>query len=502
MADHLACDPHAVIASLRALGVEPARLVNDSRRVRPGDIFVAYPGERVDGRAYIERALALGAVAVLWEAKGHTWPSRLAAPNVGVRNLRAVAGEVASVLAGHPARDLWMIGVTGTNGKTSCSQWIASALTQLGRRTAVIGTLGHGYPEALSAFGNTTPDAIALHPMLRRYRDEGAQCVAMEVSSHGLVQDRLAGARFDVALFTNLTRDHLDYHGDMESYGNAKARLFQWPGLQYAVVNIDDAFGRRLVDLLASRDTRVITYGLSGGAVSGHRLDLTRFGLALEIQTPWGGGRICSRMMGAYNAANLLGVLGVLLASDVQLGAALSVLGELTPVDGRMQTFGGGDRPLVVVDYAHTPDALQQVLGALRAHASGGRLICVFGCGGDRDAGKRPLMGEIASMLADRVIVTSDNPRTEDAQAIIDAIVAGARGSVLAITDRAQAIATAIAQAGADDVVLIAGKGHERYQEIGAERLPFSDADAAGDCLATWMPPLHDEAGAAARREP
>lgn len=491
MAQPFVSDPHSIVAALRALGVTPGRLTNDSRRVQRGDVFVAYPGERSDGRTYIERAVASGASAVLWEADGYAWPAHLELPNIGVRGARAVAGEISSMVCGHPSRELWMVGVTGTNGKTSCSQWIAAALTRLGRRTAVIGTLGQGYPDALTTFGNTTPDAIALHPMLRQYHEEGAQCVAMEVSSHGLVQDRVAGAHFDVALFTNLTRDHLDYHGDMESYGEAKARLFQWPELGCAVINVDDEFGRRLVGRLARRDTHVITYGLTGGTVSGHRLDLTRFGLELQIETPWGGGRIVSRLMGAYNAANLLGVLGVLLASGVPLQPALSVLGELIPVEGRMQTLGGADKPLVVVDYAHTPDALEQVLNALRAHSGGGQLACVFGCGGDRDPGKRPLMGAIAARLADRTIVTSDNPRSENPEEIIAQIVAGAGRAARTVVDRAQAIAEAIAQAGAGDTVLIAGKGHERYQEIGADRFPFSDAQTARRCLDVWLPSPH-----------
>jgi UDP-N-acetylmuramoyl-L-alanyl-D-glutamate--2,6-diaminopimelate ligase len=331
--------------------------------------------------------------------------------------------------------------------------------------------------------GNTTPDGLSLHAMLRQYRSDGVEAVAMEVSSHGLVQDRLAGMRFDVALFTNLTRDHLDYHGDMEAYGEAKARLFDWPGLRCAVINIDDEFGRRLVTRLAGRSTGVITYGLSGGTVAAHRLDLTRFGLELEIRTPWGGGRVASPLMGAYNATNLLGVLGVLLAVDVPFDAALSAMSELQPVEGRMQTIGGEGRPLVVVDYAHTPDALEQALRALRAHVGGNRLWCVFGCGGDRDPGKRPQMGNIAARLADVAIVTSDNPRTEAADAIIAQIVAGADRELTTLVDRAVAIEFAIAHADAGDVVLIAGKGHERYQEIGRERKPFSDVDVARRCL-------------------
>lgn len=475
--------PESILDALRSLGIDRPRLVNDSRRVSQGDVFLAYPGEHSDGRTYISAALSAGAAVVLYERAGYDWSPQTAVPGIGVSGLRTLAGELASAVHGHPSRELQVTGVTGTNGKTSCSQWIAGALNRLGRKAAVIGTLGHGLPGQLAPLGNTTPDGPALHAMLRQYKDAGAGSVAMEVSSHGLAQDRLSGMHFDVALFTNLTRDHLDYHGDMESYGEAKARLFDWPKLRCAVINIDDEFGRRLVARLAGRPTCVITYGLSGGTIAGHRLDLTRFGLELEIRTPWGEGRIASALMGRYNAVNLLGVLGVLLAVDVPVDAALSALAELKPVEGRMQTIGGECGPLVVVDYAHTPDALEQALLALRAHVGGNRLWCVFGCGGDRDPGKRPLMGSIAARLADVVIVTSDNPRTEDPAAIISQIVAGADRAVDSEVDRAAAIRSAIMQAGARDVILIAGKGHERYQEIGRDRKPFSDVDVARRCL-------------------
>lgn len=471
---------------LAALGIPAPRLVNDSRRVERGDVFVAYPGERRDGRDFIEGAIAAGAAAVLWERDGFAWPSHWQASNVGLAGLRELAGEIASLVAGEPARELAMVGVTGTNGKTSCSHWIAHALNALGRRTAVIGTLGNGFPEALEESVNTTPDALELHPLLRRYRDGGAACVAMEVSSHGLVQGRVSGARFDVALFTNLTRDHLDYHGDMERYGEAKARLFDWPGLEHAVINADDAFGRRLIGRLAGRSTKVITYGLRGGIIAGKRLDLDRFGLRLEIRTPWGAGTLQSGLFGAYNAANLLGVLGVLIAADVPFPEGLRALAELRAVAGRMQTLGGGGKPLVIVDYAHTPDALAQVLEALRAHFAAGRIVCVFGCGGERDAGKRPLMGEVASRLADDVMITSDNPRGEDPQAIIDAIARGARPPYRTEPDRTRAIRAAIGTAQAEDIVLVAGKGHERYQLIGGVSHPFSDVAVAETCLAAW----------------
>jgi UDP-N-acetylmuramoyl-L-alanyl-D-glutamate--2,6-diaminopimelate ligase len=481
-------EPQSALTSrvLDTLGVPIERLCNDSRRVRPGDVFVAYPGETRDGRDFIAAAVAAGARAVLWESAGFEWPQRWSVPNLGITGLRDLVGEIAADVAGRPANALWMIAVTGTNGKTSCSHWIAQALNAIGRPTALIGTLGHGFPGMLEGLVNTTPDALVLHELLARYRDANARAVAMEVSSHALTQGRISGARLDVALFTNLTRDHLDYHGDMERYGEAKARLFDWPGLKSAVINVDDAFGRSLVTRLNAKSVNVFTYGLAGGAISGHRLDLHRFGLDLEIKTPWGGGLVRSPLMGAYNAVNLLGVLGVLLASDVPLDQALATLTRLEAVSGRMQTLGGDVQPLVVVDYAHTPDALEQVLTALRAHVTQGRLICVFGCGGGRDAGKRAVMGAVASRLADAVIITSDNPRAEDPLQIIDAIVAGVRAPYTIEPDRARAIAYAISAAVPGDVVLIAGKGHETYQDIGGQRYAFNDIEAATACLARW----------------
>jgi UDP-N-acetylmuramoyl-L-alanyl-D-glutamate--2,6-diaminopimelate ligase len=478
--------PQQCLDALRSFGIADIRLTNDSRRVGPGDVFVAYPGERLDGRRYIADAIARGAGAVLWEREAFSWDVRCHTPNIGIADLRERVGEIASLAMGEPARELLMVGVTGTNGKTSCSQWIAAALSKLGRRTAVIGTLGHGFPGALEGIANTTPDALALHALLARYRQAGASCVAMEASSHGLTQGRLSGARFDIALFTNLTRDHLDYHGDMARYGEAKARLFDWPGLGCAVINIDDAFGRSLVARITARGTHVLTYGLSGGTVSGARLDLHRFGLELEICTPWGEGVVRSALYGAHNASNLLGVMGVLIAADVPFDRALDALAHLDPVEGRMQTLGGGRKPLVVIDYAHTPDALEQLLTSLRRHFGTGRIVCVFGCGGERDAGKRPLMGEVASRLADAIFITSDNPRGEDPEAIIAQVAAGARPPFVLEPDRGQAIAAAIATAHPDDVVVIAGKGHERYQDIGGVRHPFSDVAVGERCLNRW----------------
>lgn len=473
---------------LAALGVEPSGVQIDSRKVRPGDLFLAYPGERHDGRQFIPQAVAAGACAVLWERAGHRWNKTLRLPNLAVSGLRQQAGFIASRFFGEPTKHLWIAGVTGTNGKTSCSHWIAQSLTRLGRRTAVIGTLGSGFPDAIDAMPNTTPDAVSLHAQMHRLRAAGAKAVAMEVSSHGLEQGRVNGVSFDVALFTNLTRDHLDYHGSMRAYAEAKARLFAWPELKHAVINLDDEFGVQLASRIDRSRVNVIGYGLGKGEIAGHRLDLSTRGLRLEITTPWGAGRLASPVLGAFNAHNLLGVLGVLVTSDVGLDEALGALSQLEPVRGRMQTLRVEGAPLVVVDYAHTPDALEKALETLRALLpQGGRLHCVFGCGGDRDRGKRPLMGEIATRLADRCIITSDNPRSENPRAIIDEIIAGAHANYRIEEDRAAAILEAISNARPLDVVLIAGKGHESYQEVGSRRLPFDDYEVAHEVIGRML---------------
>jgi UDP-N-acetylmuramoyl-L-alanyl-D-glutamate--2,6-diaminopimelate ligase len=469
---------------LDALGVPVRRLRADSRQVQAGDVFVALPGERADGRQFIRQAVAAGAAAVIWEARGHQWDARIEAPNLGIPDLRHKLGALAAHVYGDPSRRQWVVGVTGTNGKTSCSQWIAQALTRLGQRTAVIGTLGNGFPGELSPATHTTPDAITLQEQLATFLAAGAGCISMEVSSHGLDLGRVNGVAFSAALFTNLSRDHLDYHGTMERYGAAKARLFRWPGLRHAVINLDDAFGAQLAASVDRNRVDVLGYGFGKGEISGHKLDLSQRGLSLEIETPWGPAAVRSRLLGGFNAANLLGVLGVLLAAGVALPDAAGALADLEPVPGRLEMLREPGRPLVVVDYAHSPDALQKVLETLRALlGEGARLICVFGCGGDRDAGKRPLMGEVATRLAHEAIVTSDNPRNEAPLAIIEQIVAGAHPNYHVEADRAAAIHRAVRSARAGDVVLIAGKGHEPYQEIGDVRLPFADAEVARAAL-------------------
>jgi len=476
--------PQADLTALDALGVRPGGVRADSRKVRAGDLFVAFPGERSDGRRFIGDALRAGAIAVVWERGGFEWNRRWDVPNLPMDDVRGKLGVIADRVYGHPSRRLWAAGVTGTNGKTSCSHWIAQSLGRTGRPTAVLGTLGIGFPGALQPASHTTPDAASVHECLSELLAAGASGVAMEVSSHGLDQGRVNGVAFAAALFTNLSRDHLDYHGTMEDYGAAKAALFRWPGLKHAVVNIDDAFGARLAASLDRSRVNVLGYGLGKGEIAGHRLDLGRRGLSLEIETPWGPAAIRSRLLGGFNAYNLLGVVGMLLAAGLDPREAAESIADLEPVAGRLQQLRMPGRPMVVVDYAHTPDALQKVLETLRdVLPPGGRLFCVFGCGGERDPGKRPLMGEVATRLADVAFITSDNPRSEDPIEIIRQIEAGAHPSYVVDADRASAIHRALASAAHEDIVLIAGKGHEAYQEIGGSRLPFSDINVARAAL-------------------
>ncbi|MDT4835874.1 UDP-N-acetylmuramoyl-L-alanyl-D-glutamate--2,6-diaminopimelate ligase [compost metagenome] len=499
------------LAWLRTNVAASAQLTGDSRRLARGDVFFAYVlgNERLaaDGRPYIQQAIAAGAGAIVYEADGFDWPFGDVVPHLAVSNLHQLAGPIAAGWHGNPVRGLAVTGITGTNGKTSCSQWLARVLQAAGTPCATVGTLGTGFPGALQATGFTTPDAVQLQASLAALHDAGARAVAMEVSSHGLEQERVAGTHFSVAVLTNLTQDHLDYHGSMAEYETAKERLFQWDGLRTAVINRDDAMGQRLLaaDAAAIAAPHVIEYGIDGpGAATVRRprgewlratnVRATPSGTAFHIDGSFGSAEMATPLIGAFNVSNLLAVLGAALANGVAWDAALAALRALTPVEGRMELFGanGGDAalgPLAVVDYAHTPDALEQTLAALRpvAQARHGRLWCVFGCGGDRDPIKRPLMGAVAERLADDVILTSDNPRSEDPQEILDAIADGmaerARGRQ--IEDRAAAILYAIRHAAPADVVLVAGKGHEATQEIQGRKRPFSDREHVRLALAT-----------------
>ena len=473
-----------------------ARLTGDTRRLQPGDVFFAYVlgNERLatDGRPHIDKAIAAGASAVIYEADGFDWPHGDAVPHLPVSQLHWLAGPIAAGWYGIGARNLAVTGITGTNGKTSCAQWLARLLQGTGTPCATIGTLGTGFPAALRITGFTTPDAVQLQASLAELNDAGAHAIAMEVSSHGLEQGRVAGTRFGVAVLTNLTQDHLDYHGTMAEYEAAKALLFQWDGLRAAVINRDDAMGGRLLagNAAAVSAPQVIEYGIDGkagaSAARGQWLRATDVratasGTAFHVDGSFGSADVTTPMIGAFNVSNLLAVLGAALAQGVAWDAAIAALRQLTPVDGRMELFGGHDAPLAVVDYAHTPDALVQTLTALRpvADARQGRLWCVFGCGGDRDATKRPLMGDVAERLADDVVLTSDNPRSEDPLDILEQIADGMqdRSRVRLIEDRAAAILYAIKHAAPADVVLVAGKGHEATQEIQGRKRPFSDRE-------------------------
>ncbi|HET8763612.1 MAG TPA: UDP-N-acetylmuramoyl-L-alanyl-D-glutamate--2,6-diaminopimelate ligase [Rhodanobacter sp.] len=450
----------------------------DSRQVRQGEAFVALHGTRGHGIAYAADAVQRGAVVVLAEAPLVEAPAP-GVPVLWIGHLHEQLGEIAARFHDRPAEALRIVGVTGTNGKTSCVQLLAQAWTALGHRAATIGTLGAGVHGQLLEGERTTPDALSVHRLLAEFRDEGATHVAMEVSSHALDQGRVGAVDFEVAAFTNLTRDHLDYHKTMEAYGAAKARLFAWPGLRAAAINGDDAFGAQLLERLAP-DVRALRLSANGDAVAdvvAENVSTTGEGLAFSLRTPWGRHSVRSHLIGRFNVANLITVAACLGALDEPFDRVIDVLQNLEPVNGRMSRLGGRDgQPLVVVDYAHTPDALDKVLTAVRAHCAG-RLYCVFGCGGERDAGKRPLMGALAARLADVSIVTDDNPRGEDGDAIVAQIVAGmADGHPYSVErDRATAIAQAIAQAGAGDAVVIAGKGHETYQESATGKHPFND---------------------------
>jgi len=458
----------------------------DSRHVGPGEAFVALQGATTHGIRFAPSALARGASVVLAEAPAPAVFAALPgdAPVVWIENLREQAGEIAARFFGRPSSAVRVIGVTGTNGKTSIVQLLAAAIESLGARAATIGTLGAGLVGAITAGERTTPDAISVQSLLAEFRDAGATHAAMEVSSHALEQGRVNAVRFEVAVFTNLTRDHLDYHGTMEAYGAAKAKLFAWPGLHAAVINGDDAFGRDLAATLTPQVQR-LRYAIDAGAseITASDVRTCADGLAFHLRTPWGDGRVDSMLLGRFNVYNLLAVAGGLGALGYTFAQIRQALARLQPVAGRMQRIGSG-APLVVVDYAHTPDALEQALTSLRAHTAG-RLVCVFGCGGDRDQGKRPLMGAIVERLADRVVITDDNPRSEDGGAIIAQILGGLRAPQQAIVlrDRAAAIRRAVSEAGTGDVILVAGKGHEPYQEVNGVKHPFDDAAVAGRAL-------------------
>lgn len=469
-------------------GITVASLVSDSRQVRPGSGFVALIGHGHDARQHVPAAIAAGAVAVLAEAGGDWQESRVidGVPVLVVSDLAARLGDIAARFHDHPSQAMTVTAVTGTNGKTSIANLIAGAEQALGHRAAVIGTLGNGFFGELKSSQFTTPDPLQLQGLLASYRAGGARLVAMEASSHGLEQGRMVGTRIHTAIFTNLTRDHLDYHGDMESYAAAKSRLFTWPGLRAAVINVDDPQGDRYRALLAP-EVRCLRYSLdpaSTADIVAESVMPALDGLRLRVRTPQGVADLHSPLIGRFNASNLLAVLGTLLTLGHSLEDAVAALAQAQPVAGRMQCLHQAGAPLAVVDYAHTPDALEQALKAAREHTRG-RLWCVFGCGGGRDTGKRPQMGAISARLADRCVITTDNPRDEDPQVILAHVRSGMPSDADAriVADRAEAIRLALREAAPEDVVLVAGKGHETYQEICGVRHPFSDVEQVAAAL-------------------
>jgi len=480
-----------VPANLARLSV--AGVATDSRAVRPGNVFFAIRGENRHGLEFLDAIESVGAAAIVWEPPydGPMPAIERRVPLLAVPELRRKLGPILSRFYGEPSRQLRVVGVTGTDGKTSCAHFIAQALSDARfGPCGILGTLGAGVYGRTEPSLHTTPDPLAVQSWLAGLVADGRRYAAMEVSSHALDQGRVNGVEFAVAVLTNLTRDHLDYHGSVESYAAAKRRLFLEHRPGWTVLNLDDAFGRRVAGDLRDQET-VIGYGLGqkpdrmARFVWGEELELTSSGLRMGVRSSWGNSQLRVGLLGRFNASNVLATVATLLALGLPFAEALERAGRSITVPGRMERLNDGfGQPLVVVDYAHTPHALEQVLSALREHG-GNRLWCVFGCGGDRDPGKRPLMGAIAERLADRVIVTDDNPRTEDPNRIVHDILAGVQRTeaVTVVRDRRVAIARALADAAPDDIVLIAGKGHENYQIIGTERLPFSDHAVVRQCL-------------------
>lgn len=468
-------------------------LATDSRSIRPGEVFFALRGEKQHGLKFFDAVRAAGAAAVIWEPPYEDVAALTESeiPLLAVPQLRQKLGPISARYWGEPSQRIKLVGITGTDGKTSCAHFIAQALSDSASGSCgILGTLGIGAYGQVQPSAHTTPDPLTIQSWLAGLCADDRRFAAMEVSSHALEQGRVNGVDFAVAVLTNLTRDHLDYHGSLEAYAAAKRRLFLEHQPRWNILNLDDDFGRQLsADLHASG--RVVGYGFGTRPesttkfVSGQSLILTPAGLRMQVHSSWGDGELQIGLLGRFNAHNVLATLGTLLALGMPFAEAMERVAQTATVPGRMERLGGIDgKPLVVVDYAHTPHALEQVLSTLHEHG-GRRLWCVFGCGGDRDPGKRPLMGAVAERLAARVIVTNDNPRTEDPDRIIGDIRAGMQNpcTALVIRDRRAAIECALADADADDIVLVAGKGHEDYQLIGTERLPFSDRMIVRQCL-------------------
>jgi UDP-N-acetylmuramoyl-L-alanyl-D-glutamate--2,6-diaminopimelate ligase len=462
-------------------------LTQNSHEVRPGAAFLACRGARHHGLEFAIDVVQRGAVAILWEPDGDAQPPSLDSDIVlaAVPGLSQRASELADRFFGFPSRELAVVGVTGTNGKTTCAWFLAQALGAVGRPAAYMGTLGSSFANELVGGELTTPDAVNVQRLLAGFRARGARQVAMEVSSHGLVQGRVRAVRFDAAVFTNLTRDHLDYHGDMAGYGAAKASLFERDEVRLRVLNVDDSFGSALASRpeFAGRIACSCRLAASAPYLFARDIEFGAAGTSFTLESSFGTARLSTRLLGEFNVDNVLAVLAVLLGNGIELRKAGAALATLRAPVGRLETFTRAGGPTAVVDYAHTPDALDKVLRVLRRHCAG-RLTVVFGCGGDRDRGKRPQMGAIAGLRADRIVLTDDNPRGEDGDRIIADIQAGlGAGSATVVRDRRAAIEQALAGAAAGDVVLVAGKGHEQYQIVGDEKRNFSDQQVLREML-------------------
>jgi UDP-N-acetylmuramoyl-L-alanyl-D-glutamate--2,6-diaminopimelate ligase len=501
----LSASPAATIAStidwLRERGV--TELITDSRKLTLDNAsktaFIAWPGAAVDGRAFIPEAIQNGAVAALMELEdapkalldmaSSGYPIKVCA------GLKAASGEIAAEFYGRPSQQLRIVAITGTNGKTSSSWWLAQALSTIPapytEQCAVVGTLGTGCIGAIENNGLTTPDPVLLQARLKAFISMGCGAVSLEASSIGIVEGRLNGARIHTAVFTNFTQDHLDYHGTMEAYWQAKASLFDWPHLQAACVNLDDAQGLALMDRLADKPLDVWTFATEREAIiMAKNITVMPLGLAFDVTEGSESYHLQTPLVGRYNVCNLLGVIAAMRSLGIPLSLCSKACETITPVPGRLEVVSRPSEPLTLIDYAHTPDALEKALTTLREVTTkrGGALWCVFGCGGNRDATKRPVMGAIAKRFADKVVITSDNPRSESASSIVAHILLGTGedAHVQVQIDRALAIEQTIAQANTNDVIVIAGKGHEDYQEIAGVKSPFSDQLHATAALVTW----------------
>jgi UDP-N-acetylmuramoyl-L-alanyl-D-glutamate--2,6-diaminopimelate ligase len=466
-------------------GVAITGIALDSREIVAGDLFLAVPGDQFDGRQFIEQALANGASAVIAEAPVSGFVDEVSVPLIEFPELQHEAGLIASRFYANPSHEMHTIGVTGTNGKTTTSALIAQLGRTIGKTVGAIGTLGSSLDGSVSAAANTTPDPVSLQRQLSQWRDQSVFGVAMEVSSHALVQGRVSGVQFETAIFTNLSQDHLDYHGSMDAYGRAKAKLFAMPGLHHALINLDDEHASQMMAAVPD-GVKILTYSAQGRDAADIAFEDTQFhseGVLAQLRTPWGSGQCASPLRGTFNLSNLAAAIGALLLAGQNFEDLLSAVKNLVPVAGRMQLIPNGHGLQLVVDYAHTPDALEQALLALRPHVEG-RLITVFGCGGDRDRGKRSVMGRVACELSDLVVVTSDNPRSENPEEILRDIESGCIGNFRLLADRAEAIVQALEEAEAGDCVLVAGKGHEDYQIIDDKRRFFSDEQQVRQAIA------------------